>query len=114
LLPIVTDLVTIVRAVKALGYGNAITLDWGAGAARATVEANVQPAGSSEATDGGRDRIIRRIRVWLHAGTDVAATDRIEWKGNAYEVDGEPDRWPDPTGGGEHHVELTATRVTGG
>lgn len=114
MLPIVTDLVTIVRAVKAVGYGNAITLDWGPAASRATVEANVQPAGTSEATDGGRDRVTRRIRVFLHAGTDVVATDRIEWGGAAWEVDGEPERWPDPTGGGEHHVELTATRIVGG
>ncbi|MER6809985.1 head-tail adaptor protein [Spirillospora sp. NPDC000708] len=113
MLPIVTDLVTIVRGLLVTGYGNAITYDWGDGAARDTVEACVQPNGSSETT-GGRDTVVTHIRVYLHPGTDVTATDRIEWNDNTYEIDGEPQRWPDPTGGGEHHVELTATHTAGG
>lgn len=114
MLPIVTDLVTIVPAAPTTGYGNSIVYDWGPAAARSTVEACVQPAGSGEDTGGGRDKVTARIRVFLHPGTDVKATDRLEWNDQTWEVDGEPQRWPDPIGGGEHHVELTATRTTGG
>ncbi|WP_171068955.1 hypothetical protein [Actinomadura geliboluensis] len=52
--------------------------------------------------------------MWLHAGTDMVATDRIEWDDHPWEVDGDPERRPDPTGGGPHHVGMTAARVTGG
>ncbi|MFI0406586.1 head-tail adaptor protein [Actinomadura sp. 3N508] len=114
MLPIVTDLVTIVRAAKAVGYGNNTTLDWGPAAARTTVEACVQPAGAGESTNGGADRVSTRIQVFLHPGTDVTATDRIEWDDQLWRIDGTPAVWPDPTGGSEHHIEVTATRVTGG
>ncbi|WP_433145071.1 phage head completion protein [Actinomadura nitritigenes] len=113
MLPIVTDLVTIVRPLLVTGYGNAVTYGWGPDASRTTVEACVEPNGTGEAT-GGRDTVTVHIRVFLHPGTEVKATDRIEWNGRTYEIDGEPQRWPDPTGGGEHHVELTATYTAGG
>ncbi|WP_217711372.1 hypothetical protein [Actinomadura sp. NAK00032] len=35
--------------------------------------------------------------MWLHAGTDVVATDRIEWDDHAWQVDGDPERRPAPT-----------------
>jgi head-tail adaptor len=113
MLPIVTDLIVIVRGGVVSGYGNAVSHDWGPAASRKPAEACVQPNGTSEAT-GGRDKVITNIRVFLHPGTDVTATDRIEWRGHTYEVEGDPQRWPDPISGAEHHVELTAILVKGG
>lgn len=51
-------------------------------------------------------------RVFLPAGADVLATDRLRFNGVVYEIDGEPRRWR--LNGSEHHVELVVTRVVGG
>ncbi len=39
-------------------------------------------------------------------------TDRIEYRGDVYEVDGEVAYWPDPQG--EDHIEMTIVQYTGG
>jgi hypothetical protein len=109
---ILTDTMTIVRAPLAAGYGNARTPDWD-NATRTTVRGCVQPEGSSEQT-GGQDRVATTHRVFLPATADVVATDRIEWGSGTYEVEGEPQRWPNPLGGGIHHIELTMSRTVGG
>lgn len=112
MLPLLTDTVTIVRASLATGYGNSRTYGWDA-ATRTTVLGCVQPSASSERT-GARDRVDTSYRVFLPGTVDVEATDRIEWGGGVFEVDGEPQRWPAPFGSSPHHIELTMSRVVGG
>src|ERR1044072_3049693 len=111
MLPLETDVaITIVRAATATGYGNSRTVDWNA-AARTTVVGSVQPQSSSETT-GGRDQATVSCPGLLPGTADVLVTDRIEWNGAVWEVDGAPDRWPDPFTPGEiHHIELTMTRT---
>lgn len=113
MLPVQTDTVTIVRAVTVPGYGNARVVDWD-NASRTTVMGSVQPQSTAETT-GGRDQATTSCRVFLPGTADVQAKDRIEWAGATWEVDGDPDRWPDPfTPGKTHHIELTMTRTRGG
>lgn len=112
MLPILTDTVVIVRAAVVTGYGNARTLDW-EGAARVAVRGSVQPQSSIETT-GARDRTATTCRVFLPRTADIRSTDRIEWGGGVWEVEGDPSRWPDPFGGGVHHIELTMSRTLGG
>lgn len=112
------DQVTILRApvVTSTRYGSRSRgeRDW-SHAERTAARANVQPgtATEAEAAGDGRDAVTTSIRVWLPRGTDVLATDRIEWDGRTWEVLGEPQRFDPPRGTRLAHVRLTAQQVTG-
>jgi head-tail adaptor len=111
-LPILTDDLFVLRAELVTGYGGSRVRDW-PNASRTPSPASVQPSSSSESKSRG-DRVETTLRVFLPPGTDVVATDRIEWHGTVYDIHGEPMRWPSPFSGGEHHVELQMRKVTGG
>jgi hypothetical protein len=55
----------------------------------------VQPVLGAENTVG-RDTIVSRWQLFAPDGTDLLATDRVEFQGATYEVDGEPQRWDFP------------------
>ncbi|MEU3447249.1 hypothetical protein AB0H29_08460 [Streptomyces thermolilacinus] len=91
--------------------------DWSPGAVdRLTLTGlNIQPRVQAETTDDDRNAVITGLRVQSDEGVDldVTARDRIEWRGEVYQVDGDVARWPDPVVGGVHHVEFNLKRVTG-
>jgi hypothetical protein len=72
---------------------------------------SVQPRLSSELTDS-RDTVITGLIAYIPAGTDITATDRIEFRGVAYAVDGDPGFWDDMVGIADH-IEVALRRVTG-
>lgn len=79
------DAVTIVRAALVDGYGGQQVRDW-ANAVRFTgVAASVQPVRSTEQSTGRQLATTDKV---MHTADDVYATDRIEWRGNTYEVIG--------------------------
>lgn len=61
-----------------------------------TVEGcSVQALSGTEVTVG-RDTIVSRWQVFAPPSADVTATDRVEWAGDTYEVDGEVQRMDFP------------------
>jgi hypothetical protein len=62
---------------------------------------SVQPTSASESTDRG-ELLITNATAYLPAGTDILATDRVQWLGTVYAVDGPPARWRDELGNEDH------------
>jgi hypothetical protein len=105
------ETVTIVRAsaTSADPYGNPVN-NW-SGATRTTVTGcAVAPRTSPES--GGPDNPVAIIGLLVYApsGTDIRATDRIEARGETWEVDGIPGDWRSPFTGTEFGVEVALRR----
>lgn len=104
------DTVTIVRAPLISGPYNSSTYDW-ANATRTTAAASVHPVSSTEDVVQ-QQRTETRWKLYLDPYADLAATDRVEWDGDSYEVDGEVERHK--ARGLLHHQSAVLTRVGGG
>lgn len=104
------DSVTRVRAPLVTDrYGNA-QRDW-ANADRTVLDGvSVQPATQQETTTAERDLVVTGWTLLSRPGStpDIAATDRIEWRGLTLEVVGEVGEW-----GLLPHVEVALRRATG-
>jgi hypothetical protein len=72
---------------------------------------SVQPRTSTEDTDA-RDTVVTGKIAFVPAGADILATDRIEFRGVTYAVDGDPGDWDDLSGDPDH-LEVLLRRVTG-
>jgi hypothetical protein len=75
-------------------YGNA-DRDWSTATSHQVDNCSVQPQEGREETVG-RETVVSRWRIYAPDGTDLLATDRVEWDGDLYEVDGEVQRWDFP------------------
>ncbi len=97
------DTVTLLRApVVTNPYGNS-GRDWSVATAM-TVPASVQwDRGSEDVAD--ENRLTTRMKLFLPAGSDLAATDRVRYRGKDYEVDGDVAPW-------RTYVFARLTRVT--
>jgi hypothetical protein len=108
--------VRIRAGVKTDRGGNTIP-DWSPTAVdRLTVTGlNIQPASQAERADEERDTAITGYRVQSTEGTapDIKATDRIEWNGQTFAIDGEVALWPDLFTDTAHHIEFVMVRATG-
>jgi hypothetical protein len=114
----VTDLgeqtIVIRRASMTSDRYGAKVRDW-AHASVTTVEyCSVQPLNAIE-NDVDREYANTHMRLYAPAGTDLVATDRVEYGGVTWEVDGEPFHWADPWNptSGDDHIEADLKRVTG-
>jgi hypothetical protein len=111
------DSIVRVRAGERTDRGGNKVPDWSPGAvAELPVERlNIQPATQDELSEAARNAVKTGWRVQSEEGTrpDITATDRIEWRGLTYEVDGDVAEWPDPLENRVHHIELTMVRATG-
>lgn len=76
----------------------------------ADVPADIQFQGTTEQTDQ-RKQLVNLYRCLLPVGTDVKSTDRVEWDGSDYEVDGEPAIWRSPLAGVTDHVRIVLKEV---
>lgn len=72
---------------------------------------SMQPASSVETIDGG-DQVVSLWDWFVPPGTDVQATDQVRFRGDVYDVDGDPQPLDDERGR-PHHVEVRLRRVTG-
>jgi hypothetical protein len=70
------------------------------------------PGGSTELVQG-QDQIITQPTVYLPAGTNVTAIDRIVVAGQTFEVDGSPNPYCNPFTGWRTPVEVKLKVVTG-
>lgn len=60
-----------------------------------------------------REAVITRFDVYMPAGTDVKAVDRMWIRGDVYDVVGEPFAWRSPYSGREPGVQATVERIEG-
>lgn len=72
---------------------------------------SVQPLGTDEELSNV-DRVITRWKLYAPAGTVLTVTDAVMSNGVRYEVEGDPQTWPDIRGV-PHHVECFLRRATG-
>jgi hypothetical protein len=75
-------------------YGNQ-SRDWTRASATRVEGCSVQPVLGAEQTVG-RETVVSRWQLFAPDHIDLLATDRVEWDGGTYEVDGEPQRWDFP------------------
>ncbi|MFE7899175.1 hypothetical protein ACFU3E_16930 [Streptomyces sp. NPDC057424] len=106
-----------VRASTKTDRGGNTVPDWSPGAVnRLTVtDLNIQPNTQAETDDEQRNAVVTGYRVQSAEGTspDIKATDRIDWRGQIYEVDGEVAAWPELSTDAVHHIEFVMVRATG-
>jgi hypothetical protein len=101
------DTPTVVRPTWTTDARGTRRPDYGAGAARVAVPGSlVQPGASQEVLDNRVGAVAVRWSVFMPPGTDVQATDAVEWEGKLYAVDGEPARHRSPTGTLDHVLVL--------
>lgn len=106
-----TRTVTILRGTStSTGYGNATKLDWTNPTPTQTVGWLGPYSGEAEnALD--RDQQMADATVFLPAGTDITALDRVQIDGVTYQVTGTPS--PPFTPLGAHHIEADLKVVKG-
>ena len=111
------DSLTRVRAGTRTDRGGNEMPDWSPAAVQRleVSELNIQPASQTEQTDATRTAVVTGWRVQSDEGArpDITATDRLEWRGQTYEVQGDIAEWPDPLTGTVHHIVFTMDRATG-
>ena len=63
-----------------------------------------QPASTGLSEDGRVLGISQGVTLYTPASADIKAGDRIVFKGNTYEINGEVNDWPSATGALDHLV----------
>lgn len=100
-----SDTVTILRGRTRDAWGNLTGTDSETPAGGCLV----QPLGGVEATDRG-EMVVTNVTLFVPAGTDITATDRVRWRGRVYAVNGPPEAWHDRAGRESYlQVELKLT-----
>ncbi|MFD1045653.1 hypothetical protein ACFQ1S_08770 [Kibdelosporangium lantanae] len=85
------------------------SLEYGPSAPRREIWGQLQPAGSRDDPQPGRQPVISTWRLFTFS--PIHARERIEWQGRALDVQGEPDAWaPRP---GRTHYEAKLSTVEG-
>jgi len=111
-----TQAVTRLRAAAGTDtYGNAHP-DWTTPVSLVLEGVNVVPVVGSEVLEDGRAPVVSGWKVISEPGRDipdVTSADRIIHGGVTYEVDGEPQIWPDPITGRPDHSEISIKRKAG-
>ncbi|MBX5463804.1 MAG: head-tail adaptor protein [Steroidobacteraceae bacterium] len=98
--------VELVRPAGRDAWGNVVT-----GETTVTVTGCFwQPVSSSEAQDGS-DTVTTVARLFMPAGADPTAADRIRFGGREYEINGRPSLFHTPRG--PHHWEIDLRDVEG-
>jgi len=106
------EIVTRLRAVAVVDpySGEATDLSWDEPGRLDLDGCSVQPEQGGEETFD-RDMVTRRWRLWHHdPEADIEARDRIEYRGDVYEIDGEVMRWRHPRLG---HLTCLLKKVDG-
>ncbi|WP_431881573.1 phage head completion protein [Micromonospora chalcea] len=105
------DTITVLRAALVDdGYGNEAP-DWANPTRVDVTGCRLQPIPAEDYVLD-REAVTTRWRLFAPPGIDLRATDRVEHNGAVYDVDGDPQRWPSPTGR-LNHVEALLRRTEG-
>jgi hypothetical protein len=97
------------------GYGNQ-TPDWSAATStphEGCAVAQGAKGGATEDATGDRNVVVSDLVVFMPAGADVLATDRLEIRGRVYEVVGEPFDWRSPFTGTAFGTAVYCNRAEG-
>ncbi|MFB7900035.1 hypothetical protein ACFC1B_27335 [Streptomyces xiamenensis] len=109
------DTLVIIRApIVTDPYGNP-RRDWAAATRTPLPGCRVQPVQGSRVNASDtipREGLDRRRRVFAPLAADIESTDRIEWAGETWVIEGDVDRWRGPTGA-VAHTELILSRMEG-
>ncbi|MBM0203193.1 hypothetical protein JNW90_09160 [Micromonospora sp. STR1s_5] len=94
------------------GYGNQVR-DWSAATSTPYAGCAVAQNGRDESLTGDRNAVASDLIVFMPSGADVLAADRLEIRGRAYEVVGEPFSWVSPFSGMAFGTVVYCNRVEG-
>lgn len=78
--------------------------DWAAAEPHAVAGCSVQPGDTSATWGEPRNGATIRATLYAPPGADIERTDRVEFAGVRYAVDGAPVEWQSPTGRASHMV----------
>lgn len=101
-----TQEITVVHPAWTTDARNVRRPDYGAAADRDTVPGCVVYPGASVEVLGGRTDVSVRWSVLAPPGTVVGAEDGVEYLGQLYRVEGQPQVWPSATGALDHVLLL--------
>jgi head-tail adaptor len=105
--------VTVLRAAASIdGYGDPVT-DWTTPTRTDVYARGVEPRPSGEPVQDARNAVTSGFTVYLPLGTDLTPADRLEVRGKAYDVLGEPAEWRNPWGGGFGGLVVQTERTEG-
>lgn len=109
------ETITRLRATAILDpySGEPTDFTWDAPDALEIPDCGINPGGTSEPTQDGRNAVITRPEVYAPADADVTAGDRLVVRGETYEVDGEPAAWRSPFTGWAPGLVIVLKRVEG-
>jgi len=93
-------------------YGNLVR-DWEQAERLDIPGCGVAPRTSDEETEQGRQGVIVGIAVYAPAGTDISPHDRMEVRGEVYEVVGEVADWRSPYTGWHPGIVVNLSRMEG-
>lgn len=103
-----TQTLTVLRAGTVSDHGTNVP-DWTAATPHAVTGCSVQPAvGSEDQTN--RDAVTITATLYGPADADIVHTDRVQYGGVTYEVNGPVRRW---ASGVLDHIEVSLRAVTG-
>ena len=93
-------------------YGNLVP-DWDNPDRLDIPDCGVAPRTSDEETEQGRQGVIVGITVYAPPGTDILPSDRMEVRGEVWEVVGEVADWRSPYTGWHPGIVVNLRRVEG-
>lgn len=93
-------------------YGNLVR-DWEQAERLDIPGCGVAPRTSDEETEQGRQGVIVGIAVYAPPGTDVSPHDRVEVRGEVFEVVGEVADWRSPFTGWTPGIVVNLSRMEG-
>jgi len=93
-------------------YGNLVP-DWDNPDRLNISDCGVAPRTSDEETEQGRQGVIVGIAVYAPAGADILPSDRVEVRGQVWEVVGEVADWRSPFTGWNPGIVVNLRRMEG-
>lgn len=93
--------------------GETIREDWTTPTVQLSTTAGVEPVGSEEPTQEGRQAVIVGFRLYLPGIVDVKPGWRVTVRGDTYRVDGQPAQWRSPFTGWEAGTVVSCGRTDG-
>ena len=107
------ETVTVVRAgLVDDGYGNQVP-DWSTATSTPYEGCAVGQGSRGGEVLADRNVVLSDLVVFMPPGADVVATDRLEIRGRAYEVVGEPFDWRSPFSGTAFGTAVYCNRAEG-
>ena len=104
-LSFMTDSVTVIRPGSITSRGSTVP-DWANATRRAVSDVQVTPVSTVQDRDGRVVNVSDRYRLRCRFEADIQPGDRVEWRGQTFEVDGDVFHTQSPTG------RVSSTRCT--